>query len=73
VPFVLHPGLQEVADIGSDTGIADTADDLKALLPDLFAKDDLKFDIMKVDAALVVKGWNSKVRLKELVAPAAAY
>lgn len=59
---MLHPGLQEVADIGSDTGIADTAEDLLALLPELFASDDLKFDIMKVDARLVVKGWNSKVR-----------
>jgi hypothetical protein len=62
VQFVLHPLLQEVGDMGSDTGIADTADDLKNLLPELFAKDDLKFDIAKVDAGLVTKGWNVKVR-----------
>jgi broad specificity phosphatase PhoE len=62
VQFVLHPSLQEVGDMGSDTGIADTADDLKSLLPELFAKDDLKFDIAKVGAALVTKGWNAKVR-----------
>lgn len=61
VQFVLHPSLQEVSDMGSDTGIADTADDLKQLLPDLFAEHDLKFDIGKVDATLVTKGWNSKV------------
>ncbi|KAF2830295.1 phosphoglycerate mutase-like protein [Ophiobolus disseminans] len=59
VQFVLHPSLQEVGDMGSDTGIADTADDFKGLLPDLFAEDDLDFDIGKVDAALVTKGWNS--------------
>jgi hypothetical protein len=63
VQFVLHPSLQEVGDMGSDTGIADTADDLKALLPELFSEDDLEFDIGKVDASLVTEGWNSKVRL----------
>jgi broad specificity phosphatase PhoE len=61
VPFVLLPSLQEVGDIESDTGIADTAEDLKQLLPDLFAADELDFDLGKIDAAAVTKGWNSKV------------
>jgi hypothetical protein len=61
VPFILIPALQEVGDVGSDTGIADTADDLKKLLPDLFAKGDLEFDLEKIDASAVTEGWNSKV------------
>jgi broad specificity phosphatase PhoE len=61
VPFILLPELQEIGDIGSDTGIADTAEDLTKLLPELFAKDDLTFDLKKIDACAVEKGWNSKV------------
>lgn len=61
VPFVLLPAIQELGDNGSDTGIADTAQDLKSLLPDLFAKDSLGFDLKKIDASAVTKGWNSKV------------
>jgi broad specificity phosphatase PhoE len=61
VPFVLLPMLQEVGDIESDTGIADTAEDVKQLLPDLFATDELDFDLGKIDAAAVTKGWNTKV------------
>jgi hypothetical protein len=61
VPFVLLPPLQEVSDMGSDTGIADTGDDLKRLLPELFASEKLDFDLEKIDAAAVTKGWNSKV------------
>lgn len=61
VPFVLLPALQEVGDMGSDTGIADTADDLERLLPDLFANDSLDFDLKRIDASAVTKGWNSNV------------
>jgi hypothetical protein len=61
VPFVLVPALQEVGDIGSDTGIADTAEDLKQLLPSLFEEGELEFDLGKIDASDVKKGWNSKV------------
>lgn len=63
VPFVLLPALQELGDIGSDTGIADTAADLERLLPDLFATDSLDFDLKKIDASAVTKGWNSNVRI----------
>ncbi|KAL5116358.1 hypothetical protein ACEQ8H_005706 [Pleosporales sp. CAS-2024a] len=51
VPFVLLPELQEVGDTGSDTGIADTAEELKQLLPDLFAEDKLTFDLERIDAS----------------------
>ncbi|KAH7396981.1 histidine phosphatase superfamily [Phaeosphaeria sp. MPI-PUGE-AT-0046c] len=59
VPFVLLPVLQELGDIGSDTGIADTAEDLERLLPALFATDSLDFDLKKIDASAVTKGWNT--------------
>lgn len=61
VPFVLHPALQEVGDMGSDMGIADSAEDLEKLLPGLFAEDKLDFDLKKIDASMVTQGWNSKV------------
>lgn len=61
VPFVLLPALQELGDHGSDTGIADNADDLERLLPVLFAKDSLDFDLKKIDASAVTEGWNSNV------------
>jgi hypothetical protein len=61
VPFILLPALQEVGDIGSDTGIADTAEDLERLLPDLFLEDELDFDLGKIDASAVHRGWNAKV------------
>lgn len=61
VPFVLLPALQEVSNIGCDVGIADTADDVHAFLPKLFAEGELDFDISKVDASAVTAGWNSKV------------
>jgi broad specificity phosphatase PhoE len=61
VPFILLPLLQEVGDMGSDTGMADTAEDLKRLLPDLFSGDELDFDLEKIDASAVTRGWNAKV------------
>jgi hypothetical protein len=60
VPFVLLPLLQEVGDMGSDMGIAGTAEDLEQLLPSLFAEDKLEFNPEKIDASAVTKGWNSK-------------
>jgi hypothetical protein len=63
VPFVLLPALQEVGDMGSDTGIADTGEELKRLLPELFANENLAFDLEKIDASAVNKGWNSNVSL----------
>jgi hypothetical protein len=47
--------------MGSDTGIADTGDDLKRLLPELFASEKLDFDLEKIDVSAVTKGWNSNV------------
>jgi hypothetical protein len=67
VPFVLVPALQEVGDIGSDTGIADTAEDLQQLIPDLFEEGELEFDLGKIDASDVKKGWNSKVSLSDRI------
>jgi broad specificity phosphatase PhoE len=61
VPFVLLPGLQEIGDMKSDTGLADTANDFKKLLPDLFEEGELTFDLEKMDASAVQEGWNSKV------------
>jgi hypothetical protein len=61
VPFILIPGLQELGATGSDTGLANTAADLKQLLPDLFAEGELEFDLAKIDASAVTAGWNSKV------------
>jgi broad specificity phosphatase PhoE len=61
VPFVLLPLLQEVSNMKSDTGMADTAEDFKQLLPDLFSNDELDFDLGKINASAVTKGWNAKV------------
>lgn len=47
--------------MGSDMGIADSAEDLEKLLPGLFAEDKLDFDLKKIDASMVTQGWNSKV------------
>ncbi|KAF1845013.1 phosphoglycerate mutase-like protein [Cucurbitaria berberidis CBS 394.84] len=60
VPFVLLPSLQEVSATGCDTGMADSAEDVKRLLPELFAQDELDFDYNKIDASAVTEGWNSK-------------
>ncbi|KAJ4339380.1 hypothetical protein N0V87_003317 [Didymella glomerata] len=60
VPFVLLPPLQEVSNVGCDVGLADTADDVKRILPTLFAEGELPFDYNKIDASHVTKGWNSK-------------
>lgn len=61
VPFVLLPPLQEVSNVGCDVGLADTAADVKRILPTLFAEGELPFDYNKIDASHVTKGWNSKV------------
>ncbi|RAR07985.1 phosphoglycerate mutase family protein [Stemphylium lycopersici] len=60
VPFVLLPALQEVSNIGCDVGMADTAADLQQILPELFAKGEIDFNINKIDASAVIPGWNSK-------------
>ncbi|KAF1936165.1 phosphoglycerate mutase-like protein [Clathrospora elynae] len=60
VPFVLLPVLQEVSNIACDVGIADTAEDVKQLLPKIFAEGEVEFDINKIDAVAVTAGWNSK-------------
>ncbi|KAF3044464.1 hypothetical protein E8E12_010926 [Didymella heteroderae] len=51
VPFVLLPPLQEVSNVGCDVGLADTADDVKRILPILFAEGELPFDYNKIDAS----------------------
>ncbi|KAI8942925.1 hypothetical protein NX059_000963 [Plenodomus lindquistii] len=51
VSFVLSPVLQEVSNIGCDVGIADTAEDVKHFLPELFTDGEVKFDLAKIDAA----------------------
>lgn len=61
MPFVLSPVLQEVSRLGCDVGIANTANDVRQLLPDLFAEGETEFDINKLDASAVEEGWNSKV------------
>ncbi|KAH3939205.1 hypothetical protein HBI25_194960 [Parastagonospora nodorum] len=60
VPFILLPGLQEVGNIESDTGIADTPEDLRQILPALFAEDELTFELEKIDSSALTQGWNSK-------------
>lgn len=68
VPFVLLPPLQEVSNVGCDVGLADTADDVKQILPTLFAEGELPFDYNKIDASYVTEGWNSKVRWLTILA-----
>lgn len=58
---MLLPPLQEVSNVGCDVGLADTADDVKQMLPSLFEEVELPFDYNKIDASHVTKGWNSKV------------
>jgi hypothetical protein len=50
-----------VSTLGCDVGIADTAEDIQRMLPELFNEGDLNFDINKIDASAVTAGWNSKV------------
>jgi hypothetical protein len=50
-----------VSALGCDVGIADTAEDIERMLPELFNDGELNFDINKVDASAVKAGWNSKV------------
>ena len=58
---MLLPLLQEIGDINANIGIADTADDVMALLPSLFAAGEVEFDIIrKIDASAVTAGWNHK-------------
>ncbi len=59
---MLLPSLQEVSNSGCDVGLADTADDVKRILPTLFADGELPFDYAKIDASRLTEGWNSKVR-----------
>jgi hypothetical protein len=63
VPFILLPGLQEVGNIESDTGIADTPEDLRQILPALFAEDKLTFELEKIDSSALTQGWNSKASM----------
>lgn len=63
VPFVLLPILQEVSNVGCDVGIAKDEEDLKQIIPELFEKDELDFDISKIDASAVTEGWNNKVSI----------
>lgn len=63
MPFVLLPVLQEVSNLGCDVGVADSEDDVRRMLPDLFEKGELSFDIGKTDVSAVRQGWNSKVGL----------
>ena len=58
---MLLPTLQEVSNVGCDVGLANNADDLKRILPEVFAKGELPFDYNKIDASHVTEGWNSKV------------
>ncbi|KAF2626076.1 phosphoglycerate mutase family protein-like protein [Macroventuria anomochaeta] len=60
VPIVLLPSLQEVSNLGCDVGLANTTDDVKQMLPTLFAKEELPFDYNKIDTSHVTEGWNSK-------------
>jgi broad specificity phosphatase PhoE len=59
VPFVLLPLLQEVSDMGCDTG--SSPDELKEAIPNLFSEDHVKFDLSKIDFSEVKEGWNNKV------------
>lgn len=68
VPFVLHPSLQEVSNMLSDTGMADDPEVIKEILPELFAEDELEFDLEKIDASAVHQGWNSKVSQLSILA-----
>lgn len=61
VAFVLLPLLQEIGSLGCDVAIAETGEDVKRMLPDLFAEGELDFDINKIDVSAVTKGWNQKV------------
>ncbi|KAF2130539.1 phosphoglycerate mutase family protein-like protein [Dothidotthia symphoricarpi CBS 119687] len=60
VPFILLPSLQEVTDKGCDTGLADSAADFPQILAGLFLEGELEFDLDKIDASAVSKGWNGK-------------
>jgi hypothetical protein len=65
VPFLAIPEAQEVGDHASDTGLPPK--ELKAELAQLFAKDQLEFDIKKLNLDAVTEGWTSKVCAVALV------
>ncbi|PSN73476.1 PGAM-domain-containing protein [Corynespora cassiicola Philippines] len=58
VPFVLEPRLQEVSSSGCDVGTS--LPELKAAIPEIFADDDLPFDLSKINYDAVHEGWNNK-------------
>ncbi|KAF2792624.1 phosphoglycerate mutase-like protein [Melanomma pulvis-pyrius CBS 109.77] len=68
VPFVLLPLLQEVSDMGCDTGQSPNA--LKQAIPGLFATDDVNFDLNKIDLSNVNEGWNVKTGYYAYTKPA---
>lgn len=60
VQFIAVPEAQEIGDHASDTG--HPPNELKKLLPKMFADGELEFDINKLDLDAVKEGWTSKVR-----------
>jgi len=61
VPFLLIPMAQEIANQPCDIGYP--PDELKGLVQETLAKEDMPFDAAKIDYSLVTEGWNNKVVL----------
>ncbi len=57
---MLLPLLQEITDFKSDTGSADTAEDVRTMLRGLFAEEEVGFDVGRIDVSAVREGWNWK-------------
>ncbi|GAB7354453.1 hypothetical protein MBLNU459_g4937t3 [Dothideomycetes sp. NU459] len=63
VPFMLVPMAQEIANQPCDIGFA--PDELKTLVRETLAKENVSFDVAKIDFSLVEEGWNSKKGIYE--------
>lgn len=59
VKFVCLPALQEVSNLGADTGT--DREELEAVVREMFEGEGLEFDVGKIDLGNVEEGWNSNV------------
>jgi hypothetical protein len=59
VKFVCLPGLQEVSNLGADTGT--DRGQLEHVVKSMFEGEELGFDVGKIDLKEVEDGWNSNV------------
>ncbi|KAF2200607.1 phosphoglycerate mutase-like protein [Delitschia confertaspora ATCC 74209] len=58
VPYLVIPAAQEVSDVPADKGFP--KEELQKHIAELFEKEDVGFDLSKIDYGAVEEGWNVK-------------